>query len=62
MSDRRFCTICERLIDLDEPGIKVLQISGGNGSRTTVIDQVGIPHFVATKRWTKKMIEKGKVK
>jgi hypothetical protein len=54
--DHRMCTLCEQLVDLDAPGVLVVQSRGGNGKRITLIDAGGKAHVVTTKRQTEKVI------
>jgi len=54
--DNRMCTLCQQLIDLDAPGVLVVQSRGGNGKRITLIDAEGQAHVVTTKRLTEKFI------
>jgi hypothetical protein len=41
----RFCILCDREIDIEAPGMKVVSISRGGGSRITVLDSEGMPHI-----------------
>ena len=54
--DNRMCTLCEQLVELNAPGVNVVQTRGGNGKRITLIDAEGKAHVVTTKRQTEKFL------
>lgn len=56
--DNRLCTICQQLVDLDGPGVTVVQSRGGRGKRTTIFDASGRVHVLTTKRETDKKAAK----
>jgi hypothetical protein len=48
VSDIRHCTLCDRYIDIEAPGMRV--VSRGTGRKNTVISVDGTAHSVSTKR------------
>ena len=55
MSDVRVCVLCNALIDIDAPDVKIIQQPGGG--RRTVVSVDGKIHILTTKRFTKPYLE-----